>query len=82
MVWEGYLFIYLFRFPGFCLIWLLSFLAFGLCLFGFWLVAFLFLGFLAFWLFYLLAFCFLAFGFLALLCGLCGFGFPHPQHHQ
>ena len=52
---EGYLFLdfsryYLGFFPGFCLIWLLSFLAFGLCLLGvgaFWLLA---RGFLVSWL--------------------------------
>ena len=47
-------------FPGFHLIWLLSFLAIFLAFGGVWAL-------LAFWL-------------LALL--FCGFGFPHPQHHQ
>ena len=69
-------------FPGFCVIWLLSFLAFGLCLLGVWAFWLLARGFLVSWLFGFWAFGFFAFwlGFLALLCSLCGFGFPH--HHQ
>ena len=60
--------------------WFLSFLAFGLCLLGVWAVWLLARGFLVSWLLAFWLFGFSAFGFT--FCGLCGFGFPHPQHHQ